>query len=119
MNMKPTYENLIGSDGSPSRVSYAMGVHPNPRWWKYRWRVFHLGTPQGRAFFYTQRLSTHKAMKLIRELEAKDEGYVLYNYCQPRIGNDTPFNLSHPRWKDYTLALPYDEDHDLEWEGHK
>jgi len=119
MNMNPTYEDLIGSDGSPSRIPYGTVPHPNPRWYKYRWRVFHRGSPQGRAFFNTPELSAHKAMTLLRELEAKGEGYIVYNNGQPRYGDDTPFNLSHPRWKDYTPAPPYDEDPDLEWEGHK
>ena len=90
-----------------------MSVHPNSRWWKYRWRVFHRGSPEGRAFFTTRELSTHEAMTLIRHLEAKDEGYLVYNYCQPRIGQDTPFNLTHPRWVDYNLALSYDDDNEV------
>ena len=119
MNGNPKHSDLIRCNGEALRASYAMGVHPNPRWWKYRWRVFHRESPEGRVFFSMQDLSTHEAMMLIKNLEAKDEGYLVYNYCQPRSGKDTPFNLTHPRWNGYTPALAYNDDSDLQWQGHK
>ena len=119
MNGNPTYRDLIDHDGKPSRISYAKYMHPNPRWWKYQWRVFHRSSKEGRAFFSTQKLSTHAAMKLIKELVEKNEGYLLYNSSQPRRGKDTPFDLTHKRWTDCTPALPYDDDDDPEWHGHK
>ena len=119
MNTNPTYRDLIDHDGKPSRVSYAKNMHPNPRLWKYQWRVFHRLSKEGRAFFSTQKLSTHAATNLIRELVEKEEGYILYNSRQPRKGKDTPFDLTHEKWADYTPALPYDDDDDPEWHGHK
>ena len=118
MNRNPTYSDLY-LDGKPVRGSYAMGVHLNPRWWKYLWRVFHRRSPEGRAFFSTPKLSTHAAMTLITELEAKEEGYLVYNSQQPRNGKNTPFDMTHKKWEDYTPALPYEDDDDPEWDGHK
>ena len=119
MNGNPKHSDLIRSNGKALRASYAMSVHPNPKWWKYRWRVFHRESPEGRVFLSTQELSTHEAMTLIKNLEAKDEGYLVYNNRDPRNGEDTPFNLTHINWKDYTPALACNENNDLQWQGHK
>ena len=119
MNANPTYRDLIDHDGKPSRVRYAKNMHPNPRWWKYQWQVFHQSSKEGREFFSTQKLSTHAAMNLIRELVEKEEGYILYNSRQPRNGKNTPFDLTHEKWASFTPALPYDDDDDPEWHGHK
>jgi len=110
---------LIDHNGKIVRSGYATNVNPNPRLWKYQWQVFHRGTPQGRAFFSTQKLSTHAAMTLIRELVEKDEGYLIYNSRQPRSGKDTPFDPTHERWANCTSALPYKDDDDPEWHGHR
>ena len=58
-------------------------------------------------------------MKLIKELVEKEEGYILYNSRQPIKGKDTPFDLTHEKWASFTPALPYDDDDDPEWHGHK
>lgn len=119
MLSNPTYDILTNSDGKANRWSFAMNMHPNPRYYKYLWRVFYRDMPEGEAFFRTPELSTYEAMMLCEQLEKRGEGYLIYNSQQPREGKDTPFNRNSSRWKDSVFALSYDDDEDLEWNGFK
>jgi hypothetical protein len=94
------------------RHSYAQGVHPNPRFFKYYWWVFWTGSPvDGNEFLReTYRMSTAAAMALIAELQSKNEPYWLYNKKLPRRDPANPFDLQSPYWREW--ALPYDKDCD-------
>ena len=99
---------------NPVGRSCAMGVHPNPRFYKYYWWVFWAQSPiDGFAFFDdSNRLNTAAAIDLMDELSAKGEGYLLYNRRVPRRDPANPFDLQSPRWHDAKWALSYDEDPD-------
>lgn len=105
------------------RHSYAQGVHPNPRFFKYYWWVFWTGSHvDGNAFLSnTFRISTAAAMALIAELQSKNEPYWLYNTKLPRRDPENPFDLQSSHWREW--ALPYDKDRDPvslgDLEGHK
>ena len=98
----------------PVGRSFATGVHPNPRFYKYYWWVFWAHSPiDGFAFFGdSNRLNTAAAIELMAELSTKGEGYLLYNRRVPRRDPANPFNIKSPRWQGVKWALSYDEDPD-------
>ena len=95
-------------------LSYASGVHPNPRFYKYCWWIFWAHSPIDGAEFLGDRyrINTATALNLMAELEAKGEGYWLYNRRFPRRDPANPFNFQSPRWHGVEWALSYDEDPD-------
>jgi hypothetical protein len=105
------------------RASYAQGVHPNPKFFKYYWWVFWTESPIDADELLTKkyRLSTAAAMTLIAELRANNEPYWVYNTKLPRRDPANPFDLLSPRWGEW--AAPFDDDADPpstgELEGHK
>jgi hypothetical protein len=94
------------------RHSYAQGVHPNPKFFKYYWWVFWAGSPvDGDEFLRnTYRMNTAAAVALIAKLQSKNEPYWLYNVKLPRRDPANPFDLQSPCWSEW--ALPYDKDSD-------
>ncbi len=93
-------------------LSNASGMHPDPRLYKYAWRVFWRGSPvDGRAFFDTPALSTKAALELAAALDQRGEPYVIYNRRMHRRGV-TLWNLKHPRFAKVTFAPAYDDDPD-------
>ena len=100
--------------GMSADVSYASGVHPNPRFYKYYWWVFWAHSPIDGPEFLSDcyRINTAVALNLMAELEAKGEGYWLYNCRIPRHDPANPFDLQSPRWHGVEWALSYDEDPD-------
>ena len=98
------------------------GLHPNPRYWKYDWWVFHKDSPIDGHEFLTApyRLSTKEALDLIQTIKAAQGLCWIYNRRRPRHDPDnTPFDPLHPRWKDIQWAPAYDDDLDAPMDGHK
>lgn len=100
--------------GRRNGSSYAQGVHPNPRFYKYVWWVFWSESPaEGWGFLSNRyRLSTAAAVELLAELKARGEPYWLYNQRLPRRDPANPFDVNHPRWQDVEWAPAYDDDSD-------
>ena len=94
--------------------SYATGVHPNPRFYKYYWWVFWSGSPVDGLEFRSNkyRLSTAAAMALLADLKASGEPCLLYNRRLPRRDPANPFDTNHPRWRDAEWAPAYGDDPD-------
>ena len=68
----------------------------------------------------SHRLNTAAAMDLIDRLTKEGEPYWLYNERIPRRDAvNTPFDFDSPHWDGCEWALPYDDDHDETWRGHK
>lgn len=94
--------------------SYAQGVHPNPRFYKYVWWVFWSGSrADGWAFLGDEhRLGTAAALALLADLKERGEPYWLYNRRLPRSDPANPFDVNHPRWRDAEWAPAIDDDLD-------
>ncbi len=107
------------------RSSYASGVHPNPRFYKYYWWIFWNESPVDGKEFLTDkyRLSTAAAIQLLNSLSEQNEPCWLYNKRLPRHGSAIPFDAHSTRWKKVEWAPAYDEDADPiadgKWLGHK
>ncbi|WP_157822382.1 hypothetical protein [Psychromonas sp. Urea-02u-13] len=119
MNCNPQYTDLINEDGSPCFGSYATRMHPNPLFYKYKWRVFHSESVCGKAFFDQPLLSTADAMELMSQLKQQGNGYLIYNAHYPRSGQGCPFDPEHHRWKDSTFEVSFFDDTDPLWNGFK
>jgi hypothetical protein len=94
--------------------SYAQGVHPNPRFYKYYWWVFWSESrTDGQEFLRDgHRLSTAAALELMADLKSRGEPHWVYNRRLPRRDPANPFDPNHPRWQDAEWALAYDDDPD-------
>ena len=94
--------------------SYAQGVHPNPRFYKYFWWVFWAQSPvDGWKFLGEEyRLSTASALTLLADLKRRGEPHWVYNCRVPRRDQANPFDVNHPRWQGVEWALAYDDDPD-------
>ena len=120
MNVNPKHTDFVDiKSGQERTLSYAQGMHPNPRFYKYYWRVFHNESPEGKAFFNTPALTTNEMHLLCKKLEKENKGYILYNWSRPRAGDDVPFDFNSNRWKGCITAPAYDEDTDTPWRYHK
>jgi hypothetical protein len=100
--------------GEYSYASYASGVHPNPRFYKYFWWVFWSKSEvDGKEFLSdAYRLSTAVALNLMKELAEKGEPYWIYNRRLPRHDPSNPFDYEHPRSRHLEWATSYDNDTD-------
>jgi hypothetical protein len=112
----PTYSFLNGIKSTGvNGYSCALGVHPNPRFYKYIWWVFWSGSPvEGSAFLDPKyALSTSAFVDLVGEMRLMGESYILYNRQLPRHEIDvTPFDLTSPKWKGRSFAPAWDKDCD-------
>ncbi len=105
--------------------SYASGIHPNPRFYKYYWWVFWNESPvDGKEFLSSQyRLSTAAAFELLDNLKERNEPCWLYNTSSPRLGSTIPFDPQSKHWQGLRWAPAYDDDPDpvveIEGIGHK
>ena len=120
----PSFRDLeeMRLSGEIGGRSYAKNIHPNPYLYKYYWWVFCRNSPiDGEQFLSsTHRLNTEAAMELVDLLLRKGEPYWLYNDNFPRRDLvNTPFDFDSPRWNGCEWALPYDDDPDPAWRGHK
>lgn len=115
----PTFAILdeMRENGERSRF-FGDRMHPNPRFYKYIWRIFWKGSPaEGTNVLALQPLTTAEAMKLIDRLEKENEPYMLYNDKRPRKG--TIFDPTAKKWQNAKWAPAFDEDGDEIWNGHK
>lgn len=119
-NPNPAYKNLYDrQSGKPKWSSYAMRMHPKPTFYKYKWHIFQAGSPEGKHFFSTTKLSTHAAMTLMENLRRHNQGYLVYNYRYPRATDDSPLEMQHRKWCDIEKAPDFNLDTDPVWNGHK
>lgn len=102
-------------------VSYALCLHPNPRFYKHHWQVFTKDSPwEGEEFMQrSPRLSTAACMQRLAELELTGEPYVLYGGKRPRRFDGMPFDPKVARWQGADWAPPLEDDSDPEWNGHR
>jgi hypothetical protein len=119
--MRPfTFKELETSDWLAT--SYATGVHSNPKFYKYYWWVFWRDSPcEGSKFLSKKyRMSTKEAHELMAKLHEQQEKYFVTNSRYPRYDPVVmPFDPNSKRWKKAIWALPFDEDTDEEYQGHK
>lgn len=119
--MLPTYTELNNlRESGYGYSSCAKGIHQNPRYYKYKWRIFWQGSPvEGEAFFRTEPLSISAALEQIRWLEQQNESFIVYNSCYPRKGTGI-WDADAPRWKGTKFAPAYDDGNDPPIEsGHR
>jgi hypothetical protein len=118
----PNFEKIKEADKNGFKISsYASGIHPNPKFYKYYWHVFWEDSPcDGKEFFDNKyRMSTKSAMDLIDKLKIKDKPCWLYNRRLPRADVANPFDVNSKVWKDSEWAVSFDEDTDKIYQGHK
>lgn len=122
--MEPTKANLeraIGREGKKPAQIFCLGYmpHPNPRMYKYYWRVFTLDSPwEGSDFFKNATLlSTAEFMELREKYRIEEVPCLIYSYHRPREG--AIFDRTSERWKDVSYAPSWEADADREWHGHK
>ncbi len=99
-------------------ANFCQNMHENPRFYKYYWHLFSRRSKfEGKEFFEKCQLSTYEMNRELESLEKLGEPYIIYNYCLPRQGSDTPFN----RTKSKKWAPSYDDDTDIAMgkNGHK
>jgi hypothetical protein len=110
---EPKFETLkiLAEFGSLS--AYATpGVHSNPRFYKYFWRVFWEESPcEGEKFLSTNPLRTFEAIELIDRLRQAGKVHLIFVDRLPREGVSI-WNYQSQRLKGKELALAYDDDPD-------
>jgi len=119
----PRFRDLRNnSEGELSQSSYASGIHPVPRFYKYDWWVFNEDSPVEGDEFLTAKyaLCTADAMALIDELREQGKPFIIYNERRARLDPPhTPWDLNGERWVDYEFAKPLNQDSDPDWRGFK
>ena len=119
----PRFEALRKqTDADGVSQSFAVHMHPNPRFYKYIWWVFWRGSAcDGREFLSdTHALCTADAMALIEKLRADNERHWIYNSRIPRDQPGvTPFHRDAAKWRGHSFASAFDDDADPEWHGHR
>jgi len=94
----------------------------NPLFYKFYWWIFHKDSPcEGSEFLNDKyRLTTKKAVDLMKRLHREDQTYFVYNRKYPRLDpENTPFDLNSERWKDQTFVMSFADDEDEEIFGLK
>lgn len=93
----------------------------NPRFYKFRWWVFHEESPIDGPGFLAERYSlcTSDAMALLETLKEDGKPCFLYNSRRRRLGPETPFRHDPESMSHWNWAPALDEDRDPEFEGHK
>lgn len=121
----PTKDHLLSAtDGGTSPGVIFAGVsrmHPNPRFYKYYWRIFTFDSPwEGPDFFArTTELSTFNAMRLISQYREERISCLVYNRKEPRLDPVAPWDLTSARWRGRRFAPAWDDDPDPVWDGYK
>ena len=117
----PSFEDLKSKPAGEHR-SYALHMHPEPRFYKCRWWVFWRESAcEGQAFLAAEHaICTADAMKLTEQLQSAGESYFLYNRQTPRdqLGV-TPFDPNSTKWRTTKFAIALDDDPDPDWQGHR
>ena len=118
MSRPPFKRDLIQTGRS---ISYATGLHPNPRLYKYYWQVFTLDSDWEGPEFREKAspLCTSACMLKLDELTLSNSLYVLYGWKRPRRFPGMPFDPNSERWKDAQWAPALEDDSDPEWSGHR
>jgi len=94
----------------------------NPLFYKFYWWIFHKDSPcEGAEFLMDEyRLTTKKAVDLMRKLASENQTYYIYNCKYPRLNpENTPFDLNAARWKGETFVKSFADDEDEEIFGLK
>lgn len=116
---------ILPTHAALARVSplllQGMVLHPNPRLYKFRWRVFTSASClEGEEFLArVERLSTAACAALLTELRAAEVPYLLYPVRHPRRHEGMPFDPQHERWRNADWAPPFEMDEDPEWQGYR
>jgi len=105
----PSFQRLremkaAGEEG----LSNATFMHPNPRFYKYWWRVFHEDLPS-ENYADIPKLPTAAAFELMATLAAEGKPYILYNHRQRRLGVKIWDYAAFPK---EAFAVAYEEDTD-------
>ena len=111
---------LIAQDASS--ISFAQAMHPNPRFYKYRWWVFWEGSPCEGSEFLEQKYSlcTADFMSLTEKLRLDGKLHFIYNKQYPRHEEGvTPFLTQHPRWEGIKFEVPLSQDNDPAYKEHR
>lgn len=123
--IRPTFENLarLAPRGEGLFCSGTLGWREqNPRLFKFRWWIFHAGSPTEDAAFLSDRryaLCTNDAMALVEKLRREGRACFIYNRRYRRGGPDAPWKKWDGQGEAPTLELPFDEDGDPLYEGHR
>lgn len=116
---KPNFEALLMcADTDHGGRSFATLMHPNPRFYKYRWWIFWRESPCDGQNFLADRyaLCTADAMALMERLADGGETYWIYNSRTPRFESGvTPFDRASDKWRDRLFAPALDDDTDPEY----
>ena len=114
----PTYKFLLEEPGFHFQGSY---LHPNPRLFKYTWRLFTLESPtEGWEFLQTcPQIGTAQAMTTIERLKGENKSVIVYNRKLPRHHSPMIFNPNAEKWSGCKWACSFENDTDAEWEGHR
>lgn len=99
----------------------SMTLHPNPRLYKYRWRVYTAECElEGEDFLTSaQRLCTFDCAERVAELKLAHVPFLLYPLRQPRRHVGMPFEPTHARWRFAEWAPALEDDRDPEWNQHR
>lgn len=105
----PSFQRLreMKADGECG-ISNATDMHPNPRLYKYWWRVFHEDLPS-ENYADIPSLPTVAAFALIERLESAGKPYIVYNHRQRRLGVKI---WDYSKFPMESCAPAYDDDPD-------
>lgn len=123
--IRPTFENLTrhASGGQGLFCSGTLGwQEQNPRLFKFKWWIFHAGSPAEDSIFLSDprcALCTHDAMVLIDTLRREGRAHLIYNRRYRRGGPDAPWKKWDGQGEAPEYEVPFDEDGDPPWEGHR
>lgn len=95
-------------------------MHPNPRFYKYRWQIYWRKSPRvGSDFVKMNPLSTKQAFELMDWLDSNHEPHLITNTRFRRQGIAI-WDLNSPRLADERWASAYDDDPDpIHSSGHR
>ena len=98
---------------------FAPPVHPDPRMYKYAWRIWTRASPWAGADFFRQVpvLSMSGFRQLEKQLIDGREHFFVYGVQRPRLGE--VLEQCSPPWTHVVFAPAYDDDTDAVWNGHK
>jgi len=92
-------KNKLAPYSPGESIWQATSIHPNPRFFKYRWQIYTADSPwEGPEFFEkAPRFSIYEAMTLIEKLRDTAQTHIVYNQRLPRSGPGVPFDPESER----------------------
>lgn len=95
-------------------------LHPNPRCYKYKWRIYWRESPRGADdFLDTAPLPTKQAFELIDWLNSESEPHLITN-IRRRRRDAAIYDLTSSRFSNEQWAIDYDNDTDpIHTTGHR